>query len=359
MYRIRKTSNFLGLNVEDMDRLQQYLKNLDTDVKNLVLISNPQTKYGTGTTNQVLSMGVDGSSVGFSSFAGIGAGSMSTVKEGGVQVGDADIVTLDFDGDDFNLTESPDTEINIVIDDSGIDHGGLSGLSSGADHSFIDQDVTANSTPTLNKITGVDAQVNLDMSVNGNADLVADVNIDLNSPIITFPNATKPKKSIWLAAGGAILPTSGAAELQDFAGTNFTYRTLAFDENTDETCFWYFPIPDNFTGTTVTLTVFWTADSGTATRGVSWKFDSGGFANDEAFKTGALGGTEIEVEDAMIATGDMHIATSGAFTCDWTAGDYGVLKCFRDVDAFSGTNLDADALLLFVKVEFSIATLGE
>lgn len=53
---------------------------------------------------------------------GGGSGSMTTVKEGGVQLGGADIVTLDFNGDDFNLTEDPDTEVNITINDAGIDH---------------------------------------------------------------------------------------------------------------------------------------------------------------------------------------------------------------------------------------------
>lgn len=49
-------------------------------------------------------------------------GTITTIKEGGVQVGDADIVTLDLDGDDFNTSESPDTEVNITINDAGIDH---------------------------------------------------------------------------------------------------------------------------------------------------------------------------------------------------------------------------------------------
>ena len=212
---------------------------------------------------------------------------------------------------------------------------------------------------SIDSLYGVDDQVYIDMGADGNIDIVADTNIDLNSPTITFANATKPVKSIYLSAAGATLPTSSYAEIQDFAGTNFTYRVLAFDQSSDEKCYWHFPIPDNFTGTTVAITVYWTADAGTATRGVSWKFDSGGFANDEAFKTGALGGTEIEVEDAMIATGDMHIATSGAFTCDWTAGDMAVLYCYRDVDAYSGTNLDADALLIGIKIEYSMGTLGE
>lgn len=52
----------------------------------------------------------------------IGGGSMTTVKEGGTQLGGADIITLDFLGADFDLTESPDKEVNIVIADAGIDH---------------------------------------------------------------------------------------------------------------------------------------------------------------------------------------------------------------------------------------------
>src|SRR3990170_590069 len=44
-----------------------------------------------------------------------GGGSMTTVKEATVQVGGSDIVTLDF-GAGFDITESPDTEINIEID---------------------------------------------------------------------------------------------------------------------------------------------------------------------------------------------------------------------------------------------------
>ena len=43
---------------------------------------------------------------------------MTTVKEGGVQLGGADIEILDFLGADFDLTESPDKEVNIVINDA-------------------------------------------------------------------------------------------------------------------------------------------------------------------------------------------------------------------------------------------------
>jgi hypothetical protein len=46
---------------------------------------------------------------------GGGGGTLNAVKEGGSQVGGADIETLDFASADFDLTESPDTEINIAI----------------------------------------------------------------------------------------------------------------------------------------------------------------------------------------------------------------------------------------------------
>ena len=46
---------------------------------------------------------------------GGGSGSVTTVEEGDVQVGGADIVTLDF-GAGFDITETPDTEINIAVD---------------------------------------------------------------------------------------------------------------------------------------------------------------------------------------------------------------------------------------------------
>ncbi len=45
----------------------------------------------------------------------VGSGTTNKVEEDNVQVGDADIATIDFLGADFDLTENPDTEINVVI----------------------------------------------------------------------------------------------------------------------------------------------------------------------------------------------------------------------------------------------------
>lgn len=54
-----------------------------------------------------------------------GTGTVTTIKQDYVQVGDADIVTLNFDGTAFALTESPDTHINIDVNEAGIDHDAL------------------------------------------------------------------------------------------------------------------------------------------------------------------------------------------------------------------------------------------
>lgn len=44
-----------------------------------------------------------------------GSGTMTTIKENDIGVGDADIVILDFLGADFDLAETPDTEVQVII----------------------------------------------------------------------------------------------------------------------------------------------------------------------------------------------------------------------------------------------------
>ncbi len=78
------------------------------------LKARKQNAGGTGAVNAThttltAAIGIGGGS------AGGGSGSMTTVKEDGTQVGGADIQILDFLGADFDITESPDKEINIVI----------------------------------------------------------------------------------------------------------------------------------------------------------------------------------------------------------------------------------------------------
>lgn len=79
-----------------------------------------------------------------------GSGTVTTLEEGNVQVGDADIVTIDF-GAGFDLTEDPNTEINVTIDLSEIAAGGE--LGGNMDAPTIDDSVAVTSwnltTPTI------------------------------------------------------------------------------------------------------------------------------------------------------------------------------------------------------------------
>lgn len=102
---------------------------------------------------------------------GGGSGTMTTVKEGGVQLGGADIVTLDFDGDDFNLTESPDTEVNIVINDAGIDHDATTNFVANehVDHTGV----TLTAGDGLSGGGTIAASRTFNVDINGTTDLVA------------------------------------------------------------------------------------------------------------------------------------------------------------------------------------------
>ena len=93
----------------DQIRIDNFQEGEDnTDLDSSITRHGLLPKLGGGSTNYLRADGT------WAAPGGGGSGTMTTVKEGGVQVGGADIVTLDFDADDFDITESPDTEINIA-----------------------------------------------------------------------------------------------------------------------------------------------------------------------------------------------------------------------------------------------------
>lgn len=212
------------------------------------------------------------------------------------------------------------------------------------------------SITSLAKLEGVDNAVYLDMSVDGNADLVADTNINLNSPQISYTNATKPKKTIYLSASGATLPIASYASRVVITGTNYPYTVLAFDDKADEKAYWVFPVPNNWDGSTVTVTFYWTADDGGASETVQFEVDTGSYGNDAAFKTGALGATAVATSDTWLANGDMHIVTSGALTTSWVAGELAVIEVIRDVSA---DDMGCDAYLLGITITYGIDEVDE
>jgi hypothetical protein len=87
------------------------------------------------TDNYVVKFDASTAKLGFEAEApaGAGSGTMTTVKDSGSQQGGDDIVTLDFTTG-LTATESPDTEINISINESQIVHDSLSGGTSANAH---------------------------------------------------------------------------------------------------------------------------------------------------------------------------------------------------------------------------------
>jgi hypothetical protein len=110
---------------------------------------------------------------------------MSTVKEANSQVGGADIVTLDFDGTDFDLTESPDTEINIVVNNSGIDHDATTNFVANEHIDWTSASANFSTSGTVGGGAGTFTSLSI---TDGNITNVADIALDS----ITADDGTGP-----------------------------------------------------------------------------------------------------------------------------------------------------------------------
>jgi len=167
---------------EELDRLHFAIQNpingkRTTGGGNLSTFKNG-TKVGSGTkldliegTNVTITSAFDGSKTSYTIAAagggGGGSGTMTTVKEDGVQVGGADIEVLDF-GTGFDLTESPDKEINISLDlDELVDSYTESNTPQSGDM-ILWQDVTAN---VIKKFDVADAHTALGFTLSNQYDI--------------------------------------------------------------------------------------------------------------------------------------------------------------------------------------------
>lgn len=152
---------------------------------------------------------------------------------------------------------------------------------------------------------------------------------------------------------GFLKPTTtggcGDAEKVE-AGTNdVDYDVLPFDKASDERAFANVPMPDIWNGGVINFRFFWTAAGGSAAETVEMTLKGRSYANDDAIDQ--AGGTAVEVSDALIATGDIHISDwSGDITITGAgAGEYVHFELMRDV---SEDNLDADARILGIQIRF-------
>jgi len=151
-----------------------------------------------------------------------------------------------------------------------------------------------------------------------------------------------------LTPSGAIVPATAGAEQKQTNGTNFSYYTLNFDKDSDESAYWVFIVPDDYDGGNITVNIWYRTTVNTGA--VIFNVQVLGREEGEAFD-GALG-TAQPVTDTVPATaGNIGICAPSAFSPGWSAGDLVVVKLLRDADNGSDT-ADADISVVMVEVEY-------
>lgn len=199
---------------------------------------------------------------------------------------------------------------------------------------------------------------NINEKLNGND--VIDNDLDLGSDKNIKENGSDPWRTITLMPGSLVpTTTSGcAASATVEAGTNdIDYAVLDFDTSSDERAFCNFAMPDSWDAGAVQFRYFWTAASGTASQTVVFELSGRSYANDDAIDQAV--GTAVEVSDALIATGDVHISSwSGDVTLAGTpaAGEYVHVELMRDV---SEDDLSADARLIALQIRYKQGTYSD
>lgn len=125
--------------------------------------------------------------------------------------------------------------------------------------------------------------------------------------------------------------------------TNIEESAYAFDASDEESLFFKFRLPSNWTGNVLQVKVEWTDNSGTG--GVVWGVSAGARSNDDPVNVSL--GTEVTVTDTVTASGDAmvtswtsNITPSGSAA----AGDTVIFKIARKVGE-GGDTLGVDAYL--------------
>ena len=162
--------------------------------------------------------------------------------------------------------------------------------------------------------------------------------------------------SIWIPAE-AISPRSnaGCADLATTAAATSgrpDIRALAFDTSSDEHAQFTIAMPKMWNEGTITAAFYWTNASATSGT-VAWGLQGVSLSNDDAIDT-VFGSAQVTTDTQTGTAKDVHIsATSNAITIGGTpaAGDLTCFQVYRDVSA---DNLAEDALLLGIKIFYTI-----
>jgi hypothetical protein len=245
----------------------------------------------------------------------------------------------------LHYIKNVDGAVNIAIQRSGSLH--------------IDDGSTAHSKIASSHV--IDLKPNESILLRAEADTGGVLNeghytFDLDTPATTNSPIEQGLHSIWIPAE-AISPRSnaGCAELATTAAATSgrpDIRALAFDTSTDEHAQFTIAMPKMWNEGTITAAFYWTNASATSGT-VAWGLQGISLSNDDAIDTAF--GTAVVTSDTQTGTAkDVHIsATSSAITIGGSpaAGDLTCFQVYRDVSA---DNLAEDALLLGIKIFYTI-----
>jgi hypothetical protein len=158
------------------------------------------------------------------------------------------------------------------------------------------------------------------------------------------------KQTIWIPAGAMVPQASavGAATgVMSSGGQLNTFPCLDFDQTTRELAGFSVAMPKSWDEGTLSFQPYWTASGGSVAQTVRWGLQGKPLSNDDSLDAASAGSATSD--DALIATGDLHIGPeSSAFSLTGAAeGDLVYFQIYRDVD---NDNLAADARLLGIKL---------
>lgn len=203
-----------------------------------------------------------------------------------------------------------------------------------------------------------------------NAHRFAEQSVDVSTPAAGFVKLEFKSTGVYaVLSTGAVVPiktylrelqipasnmwpstTAGSAALAqtELATNKVNFKSLDFDQTTQEHAEFNVWMPADWNAGSVTFAVSWTAASGAGT--VTWALQGRSLANDDAMD-GAWG-TAVTVTDTLLAADDMHVSpTSSAVTIANTpsAGEWVQFRIYRDIS----DTLTADAKLLGVKLYYT------
>lgn len=171
-------------------------------------------------------------------------------------------------------------------------------------------------------------------------------------------------RTVYIDAAAMVPAITNPPEVDNIETTTnkVNYDSLNFagtSGSADEIAWFKLAMPDEWDRNTVKVKIYWEPDTGASVSdNVRFTIAGGAISNDDAIDTAV--GTAVNVDDVVIAVGDLHVSpASGAITIAGTPalGDLVFFKLTRDYDyTGGGTGMAEDAKLLGISLQYKEST---